>query len=133
MDFNQRQGARMLVVDGGVRGFDERTLSGPAGAPQQHVVGGEPRGETLGIVEEDVADPIDPAQKADLDAVDLVNRFEPAAVGVPHKSVAGFQFVARRRGRGQPLQRIGDAIEQRQQVGIVFGQVEILRQRGRRR
>ncbi len=127
MDFDQRQGARMLVVDGGVRGFDERTLAGPAGAPQQYVVGGEARGEALGIVEQDVADPVDAAQEPDLDAVYLVNRLEPAAVGMPHEGVAAFQLVGKCGGRGQALQRSGDAIEQRQQIGIGLRQVWILR------
>ena len=85
-------------------------LAGAAGTPQQYIVGREAGGEPLGVVEQDVADPVDTAQQPDLDPVDLVNRLEPIAVGVPHEGVAGIEVVGERGGRGQALERIGDAI-----------------------
>src|SRR5205814_5504893 len=116
VDLDECERVRMHIVDGGVRRLDERALAGAAGAPQQDIVGREPGGEPLGVVEQNVADAVDAAQKSHLNAVDLVNRLEPAAVGMPYEGVAGVKFVAGRSGRGQALQRVGDAVEQREQV-----------------
>ena len=123
----------MLVVDGGVRRLDQRALAGAAGAPQQHIVCRQAGGEPLGVVEQDVADPVDPAQQSDFDPVHLVNRVEPPAVGVPDESVAGVEVDGWRRRRSQALQRSGNAVEQRQQIGIGLRQVWILRSASRRR
>ena len=137
MDLDQLQrpgpGFRARRIDRGMRGLNKRRLAHPARAPQQRIVGGQALREPLGVVEQNVADAVDAAQKSHLDAVDLVNRLEAAAVGMPHEGVAGLKFVAGRSGRGQALQRVGDAVEQREQVGIGFGQGQILWQPGRRR
>ena len=128
MDLDEGEGVRMLVVDRGVRRLDERALAGAAGAPQQYIVGREPGGEPLGVVEQDVADPVDSAQQADLDAVDLVNRLEPAAVGVPHEGIAA------RRGRlagaaGGARRSSASAMRwsSGSKSGSVFGQIQVLR------
>ena len=112
-----------ILVDRGMRRLDERALAGAAGAPQQDIVGRQAGGEPLGVVEQDVADPVDAAQQADLDAVDLVDRLEPAAVGVPDESVARVEIGGAALPRREPLQRIGNAMEERQQIGIGHRQI----------
>ena len=62
MDLDEREGMRTHFVDSGMRGLDERTLAGAAGAPQQYIVGREAGGEPLGVVEQDVAHPVYAAQ-----------------------------------------------------------------------
>src|SRR5215470_4136688 len=103
MDLDQRKGAGMLLVDRGVHSLDERTLAGAASTPQQYIVSRQAGSESYGVVEKDVAHSVDPAQEADLDAVDLVHRLEPATVGMPHKSFAGVEVDGGRRGRGEPV------------------------------
>ena len=57
-------------VDRGVHCLDQRRLAHAARAPQKHVVGGQAGGETLGVVDQDVAHAVDAADQADVDAVD---------------------------------------------------------------
>ena len=59
MDLDELELAAGLVVDEMMRGLDERALAHAARAPQQRVVGGQPLGEALGILDQDVARQID--------------------------------------------------------------------------
>ncbi len=74
--------------DGGVSGLDERRLAHAARAPQQHVVGREAVGEAARIVEKDVANPVDAADKTDLDAVDDRYRGERRGRRIPDETLA---------------------------------------------
>ena len=93
-------------------------LAGAAGAPEQHVIGGQPGGEALGVFDQDIAHPVDAAQQADLDSVDLFYRFEPVALCVPDERIGRLEVICRRRRRSQPFERGGDAVNQRFKVGI---------------
>ena len=75
--------------------LDQRALAGAARAPQQHVVGREPGREPLGVVEQNVAHPVDPAQQTDRHPVDRRHRFQPFAVGMPDEGVGGIEIVDR--------------------------------------
>ena len=88
MDLDEGEGVRVPSVNRFMRRLYKRALAGAAGAPQQDIVGREPRGEAFGVVEQNVADPVDPAQQLDLDPIDLVNRLQPTVVGVPYEGVA---------------------------------------------
>ncbi len=59
-----------------------------------------------------------PRNSPSLDAVDLADRLEPAAIGMPNKGVGGIEIDRRRRGWGEAFERIGDAPKQRQQIEI---------------
>ena len=52
------------------------------------------------------------------DAVDGRHRLQPLAVGVPDEGVGGAEIVDRGAGRREPLERVGDAVQKRQQVGF---------------
>ena len=108
----------VFFVDRRVRCLDQRALAGAARAPQQHVVGRQPGGETLGILDEDVAHPVYSAQQVELDAVDFADGLQPFALGVPDEGVGGVEIVLRRRRRRQAFERVGDAGQQRQKIGL---------------
>ncbi len=57
-------------IDRGVGRLDERRLAHAPRAPQQRIVGGQPLGEALGVLHQDVAHPVDALQKRHVDAVD---------------------------------------------------------------
>ena len=121
VNFDEGQRVRLLGVDCGVSGLDQRALAGAARAPQQHVVGGEAGGKATGVFEQNVAHPVDAAQQADLDAVDLRDRFEPTGIGMPDKGVGGVEIGGWRRRRRQAFEGGGDPLQERQQIGIGFG------------
>src|SRR5260370_38231413 len=89
-------------------GFNERTLARPACAPQQYVVCREPGGEPLGVVQQNVPNPVDPAQQPDLDPVDLVYRLQRAAVGGPHEGITGIEGDGWGCRRAAGLPSLGD-------------------------
>ena len=111
MDFDQLQrfGRSRGCVDRGVRGLHQRGLAHAARAPEQRVVGGQAFARSVGVLQQRIAHPIDAAQQRDVDAIDLRHRLQRAAVGVPDEGVGGGEVRRRRRRRGEPLQRLGDA------------------------
>ena len=74
-------------VDVGVGGLDERGFAHAARAPQQRVVGGKSPRETLGVVGQKIAQPVDAAQQRHLDAIDLAHRDQMRRAGRKNKSV----------------------------------------------
>ena len=128
VDLDQFEAPRdlALAVDRGVRRLDQRRLAHAARAPQQRIVGGKSAGEALGVLDQKVAHPVDPAQERDIDAVDARNGREGACVGAPHESLGRVE-VGLRRSRGrEPVERLGDAAEEvglaleRRQGAILF-------------
>ena len=116
-----------LSVDRGVRSLDQRRLAHAARAPQKRIVGGKGAREALGVLDQKVAHPVDPAQERDVDSVDARNGRERARVGAPDEGLGGVEigFV---RGRGrEAIERLGDAAEEvglaleRRQGMIQFG------------
>ena len=110
--------AGMACVDPGMDGLDERALAHAARAPQQRIVGRQARGEPLGVLEQDVADPVDALEEVQLDPVDLgrpaaascrrrARRRRPrrrnpapaAAAGAARSSACGDPLGERDRGR----------------------------------
>ena len=61
VDLDQLQpvGRLAIDVDAGMRRLDQRRFAHAARAPQQRVVGGQAVGEALGILDQDVAHPVD--------------------------------------------------------------------------
>ena len=51
-------------VDAGVDRLDQRALAHAARAPEEHVVGRQAAGEALGVLEQDVAHPVDALEEA---------------------------------------------------------------------
>ena len=102
-----------FAVDRGVHRLDQRALAHAARAPQQHVVGRQPAREPPGVLQQDVAHPVDAAQAAPI-ATRLTSRPAPAGpVGVPDEGVGGRRDRRRRGGGREPLERLGDPVEQR--------------------
>ena len=95
------------VVDLRMDRLDQGRLAHAAGAPEQGVVGRQAAGEALGVLDEDVAHPVDAAQQAHLDPVDLRHRREPAPGRMPHEGIGGREIglAAARAGRGAPARR----------------------------
>jgi hypothetical protein len=81
-------GRLAVDIDAGMRGLDQRRLAHTARAPQQRVVGGQAIGKTLGVLDQDVAHPVDALEQAELDAADARHRRQ-AAVRVPDEGVGG--------------------------------------------
>ena len=71
-----------------MRGLDQRGLAHAARAPQQRVVGGQAVGEALGVLDQDVAHPVDALEQAEVDPADARHRRQPP-VRVPDKGVRG--------------------------------------------
>ena len=63
-------GLRMRGVDRGVRRLDQRRLAHAARAPEQRVVGRQAAREALGVLDQNVAHPVDALEQRHLDAVD---------------------------------------------------------------
>ena len=73
-------------VDIGMHGFHQRRLAHAARAPQQCIVGGKPIGKTLGILDQDVAHPVDPLEQAKVDAADAGDLRQPT-IRMPDKGL----------------------------------------------
>ncbi len=61
-------------VDIGMGGLDEGGFAHAPRAPQKRVIGGKAARETLGVVGQKIAQPVDAAQQRHLDPVDLAHR-----------------------------------------------------------
>ena len=72
MNLDQLEVIRRLAldVDIGMRRLHQRGLSHAARAPQQRVVGGQTVGKAFGVLDQDVAHPVDALEQAEVDAAD---------------------------------------------------------------
>ena len=125
-NFKKRQRAmaaflRPFLVYGGVDRLHQRAFAHPARTPEQGVVGGKAVGEAAGIVEQNVALPVDPAQQPDIHAIDLRHGDQAVAILLPDESIGGIQVAAQGQGRCEPFQRVGDAGKQGNQIRSVHG------------
>ena len=115
MDFDELEPAacRMRGADRGMRGLDQRRLAHAARAPQQRIVGRQAAREALGVLDQEVAHPVDALEQRHLDAVDArAPASSRARLRVPDEGV-GRGEVGRGGGRRrEPLQRLGDPREQ---------------------
>ena len=103
LDQFQAVGRLAVAVDAGMRRLDQRRLSHAARAPQQHVVGGQAIGEAFGVLDQDVAHPLDALEQAEIDPADVRHRRQPS-VRVPDEGVGaaeGVGCIGRRRRGGQ--------------------------------
>ena len=82
LDQLEASGDGRLPVDRGMRGLDQRRLAHAARAPEQRVVGRQAVGEALGVLDQEIAHPVDAAQKRKIDAVDA-SRPAPASRAPP--------------------------------------------------
>ena len=73
--------------------LDQRTLAHAPGAPQQGVVSRQAGGETPGVVEQDIAHPVDALEQRQIDGVDRVDRLQGAGLRVPDEG-AGRRQIA---------------------------------------
>ena len=110
MNLDQRQ-ARSATVDLGVHRLDQGTLAHAAGAPQERIVGRQAGGEAVRVVEQNVAHPVDSAQQGQRHPAHLGDRMQAVMLRLPDEGGRGLKVVDRGRCRGQPLQRLGDAVE----------------------
>ena len=119
MDLDQFQapGDLALSVDRGVRSLDQRRLAHAARAPEQRIVGGKGAREALGVLDQKVAHPVDPAQERDIDAVDVRNRREGARVGAPDEGLGRVEIGFVRGSGREAIERLGDAAEE---VGLAL-------------
>ncbi len=69
MHFHELERVADLLGHRRMGGFDQRGLAHAARAPQQHIVGGKAGGETIGVVEQNVAHMIDALDEREIDAV----------------------------------------------------------------
>ena len=61
---------------------------------------------------------VDADEKIERDVADLFDRLEPARFGIPYERLAGQRGLRRGRRRSELLQRPGDALQHRLQVGL---------------
>ncbi len=142
VDFNElERGGRMCRTDRRMGRLDQRGFSHAARAPQQRIVGRQAVREALGILDQEIAHPVDAFEQRHVDTVDAANRCEVAAFRVPDEGLGGGKVERGRRGWGQPFQRGGDTGEHvraaivrhalaRRGAGGLFGRAFL---RGRRR
>ena len=127
MNLDQLQAIGRLAVDidAGMRRLDQRRLAHAARAPEQRVVGGQAVGEAFGVLDQDVAHPVDPLEQAEIDAADARHRRQPS-VGMPDEGVGGCQTTqapsaegeAAERWRGDRFQCARDALGRRPWLGL---------------
>ena len=112
MDLDQFKpvGRLAVQIDAGMRRLDQRRFAHAARSPQQRIVGGKAVGEALGVLDQDVAHPLDPLQKTEVDAADPRHRRQPP-VGVPDEGVGGGEGIGRIRGRRGGGQVCRDRLE----------------------
>ena len=89
----------------------------PRAPHEQRVVGGQAAGEALRVLDQKVAHPIDPAQERKVDAVDVRNRGQRAAVGAPDEGLGRLEIGLRGGSGHVAFERLGDAAEK---VGLAF-------------
>ncbi len=102
ISFSRSAGLRSMLILACV-GLHQRRLAHAARAPEQRVVGGQAVGEALGVLDQDVAHPVDALEQAKVDAADARHR-RKASVRMPDKGVGGAERLRarrRRRGRGK--------------------------------
>ena len=116
-------GRLAVDIDVGMRRLHQRRFAHAACAPEQRIVGGQAIGEPLGVLDQDVAHPVDPLEQAEVDAADARDRRQPS-VRVPDKGVGGAERLnspGRRGGRGKVagdgFQRCGNPLGR----GVVLG------------
>jgi hypothetical protein len=126
VDLHQGQagGIPAVVVHLGVDGLHQGTLAGAARTPQQGVVGGQSVGEAPGVLVQGLGLATNALQKRDVDPIYMVNRVQPVALGVPDEGVGSVHGDRRRRGRGESLQSLGNALENRVEV-VTIGAVHL--------
>ena len=78
---------------------------------------GRAAGEALGVLDQKVAHPVDPAQERKVDPVDARDRRQRAAVGAPDEGLGRLEIGLRRGSGHSALERVGDAAEE---VGLAF-------------
>ena len=110
MNFDQQDLVGLALVDVGMRRLYQGRLAHAASAPKQRVVGRQPIGETAGVVQQDIAHPLDPLQQLQIDAVDGRHRLQPMALGLPDEGVGGVQIIVAAADRRQSLQCVGDSV-----------------------
>jgi hypothetical protein len=91
--------------------LDQRGFAHAARPPEQHVVGRVASGEAFGIVHENVANPVDAPDQADLDAIDLVHRLQIAGIGLPHEAIGDGKVGLWRGGRRETGNSLDQAVE----------------------
>ena len=99
---------RRLIV--GVRRLDQRRLAHAARAPQQRVVGRQAAREALGVLDQEVAHPVDPAAEGRWSTrlTCATGASAPRSARQTKASAAAKSGVAAG-GRREPLERVGDA------------------------
>ena len=112
LDQLETAGDALLAVDRGVRRLDQRRLAHAARAPQERIVGGERAGESAGVLDQEIAHPVDAAQERDVHAVDALNRRQRAAIGAPDERFRRVEIWRGRRRRREPVERVGDSAEE---------------------
>ena len=100
VDLDQLQpvGGLAVGIDAGMRSLHQRGLAHAARAPQQRIVGGQAVGEALGVLDQDVAHPVDALEQEEVDAADALDLGQPP-VRVPDKGVGIIERFVRRGGR----------------------------------
>src|SRR4030088_2743642 len=106
MNFDQHEtGAWFLRgVDGGMYGFDQRTLSHAARAPEKSIVGGQSLRETARIFEQSVSGLVDTLEKLKRKVGDMLDRQETAERRLPYERVAAGRSLFDRPWR-DPIER----------------------------
>ena len=107
--------------------FTSEDFAHAARAPQQRVVGGKSVGETLGILDQDVAHPVDTLEQADIDAADMGHGRKPP-VGMPDKGIGATQRLASVGGRRRGGKMGRDGLERQ---GNSLCRFEVRRRLGR--
>jgi len=122
----QRQGAdRVLVQVPGLQDpqdlrmdrLHQGRLAHAPGTPEQGVVGWKAPGEAGRVLGQLIADPVDAPEKGHLHPVHLRHGGEPEARRMPDEGVRRGEIRLRGAGGGDPLQRIGDALQEGQGFG----------------
>ena len=119
MDLDQLEAAGdfAFAVDRGMGRLDQRRFAHTPRAPQKRIVGRQAASEALGVLDQKVAHPVDPAQERKVDAVDARDRRQRAAVGAPDEGLGRLEIGLRRGRRRGALKRFGDTAEE---VGLAF-------------
>ena len=81
------------------------------------LLAGSARAKRRGVLDQEIAHPVDAAQERDVDAVDALNRRQRAAVGAPDERFRRVEIGRGGRGGREALERNGDAGEE---VGLAF-------------
>ena len=74
--------------------------------------------EAAALLAEMLEKQVDPAQQAERDAVDHRYRLEPLALGVPDERIGDIEIVDRDGRRRQAFERVGDAVQERSEIGL---------------